>query len=91
MKKILNGINTDQKWLIRPNYLIGSTFNKVNRLFVLSIQNEEDRISFSRYYTPKFETKDSNVSIEGKSSLDVPVKNKEETYQKSIEMSKIND
>ena len=71
--------------------MIGSTFNKVNILFVLSIQNEEDRTSFSKYYTPKFETKDFNVSIEGKSSLDVPVKNKEETYQKNIEMSKIND
>ena len=35
------------------NYLIDPTLNKVNRLFVLSFENEEDRTSFSKYYTPK--------------------------------------
>ena len=35
------------------NYLIDQTFNKNNRLFVLSFENEEDRIYFSKYYTPK--------------------------------------
>ena len=35
------------------NYLIDPTLNKVNRLFVLSLENEEDRTSFSKYYTPK--------------------------------------
>ena len=34
------------------NYLIDPTL-KVNRLFVLSLENEEDRTSFSKYYTPK--------------------------------------
>ena len=29
------------------NYLINPTFNKVNRLFVLSFENEDDRFSFS--------------------------------------------
>ena len=28
------------------NYLIDPTFDKVNRLFALSFENEEDRISF---------------------------------------------
>ena len=28
------------------NYLIDPRYNKVNRLFVLSFENEEDRISF---------------------------------------------
>ena len=28
------------------NYLIDLTFNKVNRLFILSFKNEEDRTSF---------------------------------------------
>ena len=28
------------------NYLIDPTFDKVNRLFVLSFENEEERISF---------------------------------------------
>ena len=29
-----------------------SYFNKVNRLFVLSIENENDRTSFSQHYVP---------------------------------------
>ena len=33
-------------------YLIDPTFTKVNRLFVLSFQNEEDRTSFSTHYVP---------------------------------------
>ena len=35
------------------NYLIDPTFTKVNRLFVLSFENEDDKTSFSKYYTPK--------------------------------------
>ena len=46
---------------------------------------------FSKYYTPKVEIKDFNVLIYTKSLFDVPVKNKEETYEKAIEMSKNND
>ena len=34
------------------NYFIGPTFTKVNRLFVLSFENENDRTSFSKYYVP---------------------------------------
>ena len=30
------------------NYLINATLNKVNRLFVLSFENEEDGTSFSK-------------------------------------------
>ena len=49
------------------NYLIDTAFTKVNRLFVLSFENEEDRTSFSKYYVPKVEIKDFNVLIDGKS------------------------
>ena len=37
------------------NCLIDSTFSNVNRLFVLSFENEEDKTSFSNYYVPKVE------------------------------------
>ena len=40
------------------NYFIDPTFTKVNRLFVLAFQNEEDRSSLSKYYTPTVEIKD---------------------------------
>ena len=46
---------------------------------------------FSKYYTLKVEIKDFNVLIDGKSFDDVPIKNKEERYEKIIEMSKNND
>ena len=49
------------------SYLIDPKFNKANRLFVLSFGNEEDRTSFSKYYTAKVEMKDFNVFLDGKS------------------------
>ena len=81
---------TNQTKTNNLNYLIDPTFNKVNRLFFLSFENEEDRTSFSKYYTPKVETKDFNVLIDGKSFFDVPVKDKE-ANEKIIEISKNSD
>ena len=52
---------TNQTKTNNLNYLIDPTFNEVNRLFVLSFENEEDRTSFSKYYTPKVETKDFSL------------------------------
>ena len=72
------------------NYLIDPTFTNVNRLFVLSFENEEDRTSFSKYYVPKVEIKDFNVLLDGKPFFEILVKNKEETYEGIIEMSKDN-
>ena len=70
------------------NHLIDPTFNKVNRLFVLSFEKEDDRTSFSKYYAPSVEIKDFNLLIDGKSFFKVPIKNKEEAYEKIIELSK---
>ena len=78
---------TNQTKTNNLNYLIDLIFNKVNRLFVLSFENEEDRTYFSKYYTPKVEIKDFNVLIDGKSFFDVPVKN-EEAYKKIMGISK---
>ena len=46
---------------------------------------------FSKYYTPKVEIKDFNVLVDWKGFFDVPVKNKEEAYEKIIAISKNND
>ena len=73
------------------NYLIDPTFTKVNRLFVLSLENENDRTSFSKYYVPKVEIKDFNVLINRKIFFDIPIKNNEETYEQIIEMGRNND
>ena len=82
---------TNQTKTNNLNYLIDPTFNKVNRLFVLSFENEEDRTSFSKYYTPKVEVKDFDVLIDRKGFFDALVKNKEEAYEKITEISKNND
>ena len=73
------------------NYLIDPTFTNVYILFVLSFENEEDRVSFSKYYLTKIEIKDFNVLIDGKPVFEIPVKYKEEDYEKIIEISKNND
>ena len=56
------------------NYLIDPAFTKVNRLFVLSFKNKEDRTSFSKYYVPNVQIKNFNVVVEGKSFFDMPIK-----------------
>ena len=71
------------------NYFIDPTFNKVNRLFVLLFENEDDKKYFSKYYTPEIEIKDFNVLVDGKGFFDVPVRNKEETSQKLLTWVKI--
>ena len=55
------------------NDLIDPTFTNVNRLFVLSFENEEGRTSFSKYYV-QVEIKDFNVLIDGNPFVEIPVK-----------------
>ena len=81
---------TNQTKTSHLNHLIDPTFSKFNRLFVLSFENEEDRTSFSKYYVPNVEIKDFSVLIDGKRSFDVPVKNKEEAYEKIMSINKNN-
>ena len=64
------------------NYLIDPTFSNVNRLFVLSFENEDDRTSYYKYYLPSVEIKDYNVLIDGNAFFELPIKNIEETYEK---------
>ena len=54
---------TNQTQSNNLNYLINPTFIKVNRLFVLSFSNENDRTSFSKYYVANVQIKDFNVLI----------------------------
>ena len=65
------------------NYLIDPTFTNVNRLFVLTFENEDDRTSFSKYYLPKVEIKDFNVLIDGKPFSEIPLKIKKK-YMKEL-------
>ena len=58
------------------NYLIDPIFIQVNRLFVLSFENENVRTSFSKYYVPNVQIKDF---------FDTAIENDEETYKQIIE------
>ena len=55
------------------NHLVNPSFQGVNRLFVLSFENENDRTSHSNYYLPKVKIKDYNVMTDGKNFLDQPI------------------
>ena len=54
----------------RPNqclgYLIDPTFQGVNRLFVLSFGNENDRKANTGYYLPKVVIENYNIKIDGR-------------------------
>ena len=73
------------------NCLIDPILTKVNSLFVLSFENENDRTSSSKYYVPNVQIEDFNLLIDGKSFFDMPIKNSEETYEQIIEMGRNND
>ena len=69
------------------NYLIDPTFSNVNRSFVLSFENEDDRTSYYKYYVPSVEIKDYNILIDGNAFFELPVKNIEETYEKITQIT----
>ena len=76
------------------DYLIGPTFKNINRLFVFSFKNgnnDPTRDSFDKYYMPLIEIKDFDALVDNKPFFDQPVKNKEEAYEKLIEMSRNQD
>ena len=62
------------------NYLINPSFQGVNRLFVLSFENENDRTSQTTYYLPKVEINDYNV-IDGRNFFGQPINSMSKTYE----------
>ena len=63
------------------NYLINPSFQGVNRLFLLSFENENDGTSHSTYYLPKVEIKDYNVMIDGRNFFDQSINIMGKTYE----------
>ena len=62
------------------DYLINSSFQGVNRFFVLSFKNNTNRTGHKWYFLIKVEIKDYNVTICGQNIFDQPVKNNLRTY-----------
>ena len=71
------------------DFLIDSSFQEVNRLFVLSFENEDAWKLHTGYYLPKVETKDYNVMIDGKNFFDQSVNNDIRTYDNIWKLSAI--
>ena len=69
------------------NYLIDPAFGNVNRLFVLSFENEDDRTSYYKYCVPNVEIKDYNVLIDGKAFYELPVRSLGEAYEKITQIA----
>ena len=55
------------------NHLVNPSFHGVNKLFVLSFENKNDRTSNSNSYLPKVEIKNYNVMTDGKNLFDQPI------------------
>ena len=68
-----NKYQSDLKTFTQNQYLnhsVDPSFQGVNRLFLLSFENENDRASHSEYYLSKVEIKDYNVKIDGRKRFD---------------------
>ena len=63
------------------NYLINPSFQRVNRLFVLSFEDDDQRKSHSIYYLPKVEIKDYNVMIDGRNFFNQPINSRNKIYE----------
>ena len=61
------------------------------RIYGENNTTKDYRDSFSHYYVPNVKIKDFNVLIDRKSFFDFPVKNEDESYEKTMNMSNNND
>ena len=62
------------------DFLIDSSFQGVNRLIVLSLENEGQRTSYNQYYLPTREIKNYDVMIDEQTILDQLIRNNLITY-----------
>ena len=60
-------------------------------MFVLASENEEDRASFSKYYTPTVQIKDYNILTDQQPFYEILIKNREETYKAITELIRSDD
>ena len=63
------------------NHLVDPSFQGVNRLFVLSFETANGRISHSNYYLLKVEIKVCNAMIDGKNFFDQSINHNYKTYE----------
>ena len=61
--------------------MVQPSFQGVNRLFVLALENDTQRTSAKGYYLPNVEIKDYNIMINGENFFDQPAINNKVTYE----------
>ena len=76
-----NKYQSSIKTCAQNRYLVDQSFQGVNRFFVFSFENENDRISHSTDYLLKAEIKDYNVMIDGENVFDQPINSDLKTYE----------
>ena len=85
-KRVINW----KKYLSKPellaqnpnlNHLVETSFQGVNRLFVLSFEGDAQRIVHTGYYLPNVEIKHYNIMINGENFFDQPIKYNKITYE----------
>ena len=64
------------------DFLTDPRFQGVNKLFVLSFNNDDSRESHKQYYLPTVEITDYNVMIDGRNFFYQPIKNYFKTFDK---------
>ena len=79
--KYQSSIKTYAKKKRYLNHLVDPSFQEVNKRFVLSFENENDRTLHSTHYLTKVEIKDHNVMIDGKNVFNHPINNNIKTYE----------
>ena len=62
------------------DFLIETIFKRINRLFVSSFENKDDRTGHTKCYLPTVETNDYNAMIDGRNLFGQTVKNNLITY-----------
>ena len=70
-------------------YITDPIFTNINRLFVLLFKygdNDPTRTTFDNYYMPLVKIQDVNALINNKPFIDQIIKNKQEAYEKLVEM-----
>ena len=70
------------------DFLIDPIFQGVNKLFILFLENEEDRKVHTGFYLRKVEIKEYNVINDGPNFFDQPVKSGIRTYDNTPKNAK---
>ena len=79
-----------QNWYL--DFLISPSFQEVNRLFVLSFENEDGIQGHAEYYLPKVEIKNYNIKIDSRNFFDHPINDDiktEKTLEKLLLVNKM--